>query len=157
VIIDTPTMKDLAGLMIESKPMFDEMGFEETGNSWEYDAMVEWWTSVLTQPNHDIVVAREGSRIVGVSVVYYPAKGLWHRVNTQALEMAHHAAPDLPTFQRCKIMIKMLDAIVEKIRERGPLYFKISYVPKPEFKTWGDYLRKRGFMESGIQLAQRIG
>ncbi len=156
MIIDTPTMADHAALVVESEAMFNEMGFDEFGNSWERDVMREWWETVLTTANHDIVVAREGKRIVGVSVAFYPAKGLWHKVNTQALELAHHAAPDLPTFKRCKIMIKMLDAMTAKVAARGPLFFKMSYSPKPGFEQWGDYLRKRGFIDSGRQVAAKV-
>jgi hypothetical protein len=156
VIIETPTIKDLAGLIVESKAMFEEMGFEKHGNSWEQDVMQEWWEKVLTTDSHDIVVAKECIRIVGVSVVYYPPKGLWHRVNTQALELAHHAAPDLPTFTRCKIMIKMLQAIMDKVAKRGPLHFKMSYLAEPGFDAWGNYLMKKGFTESGRQLSAMV-
>jgi len=157
VIIETPTIKDLAGLVCESKAMFDEMGFEATGNSWEYESMVIWWETVLTSNDHDVVVARDGNRIVGVSVVFYPSRGLWHKKNTQACELAHHAAPDLPTVTKCRIMIKMLEEMEQKIAIRGPLFYKISYSPKPEFESWGKYLKKRGYGNPVCQLAKKVG
>lgn len=157
MIIETPTITDLAGLMVESKPMFDEMGFEAYGNAWEYESMVQWWTTVLLAENHDIVVARENNRIVGVSVVAYTNTFFWHKGPLHANELAHHAAPDLHTFKRCKIMILMLNAIYKKAMAKGAEFFKIGYDPKPEFKTWGDYLRKKGFIDSSHVLVRKVG
>jgi len=149
-------MSDLAGLIIESKPMFAEMGFEAYGNAWEYESMVEWWTDVLTKPAFDIIVARENQRIVGVSVVAYTNKFFWHKGPLHANELAHHAAPDLSTVARCRIMITMLDAILEKVKAKGTEYFKIGYDPKPEFAGWGRYLQKRGFIDSSHVLVTKV-
>lgn len=143
--------------MAESKPMFDEMGFEEYGNAWEFDSMVEWWTAVLTTPHHDIVVAREGKRIVGVSVVAYTDKFFWHKGPLHANELAHHAAPDLPTVTRCRIMIMLLDAMIAKARAKGAARFFIGYDPKPMFAGWGRYLAKRGFIDSSHVLVAKVG
>ena len=155
MIIETPTIADLSGLIVESKPMFDEMGFEEYGNAWELESMVQWWSDVVNKDMFDVVVAKEDGRIIGVSVVCYTDKFFWHKGSLHANELAHHAAPDLPTFKRCKIMIKMLDAITEKIKARGAEYFKIGYDPK--FKTWGDYLLKKGFIGSSHVLVAKVG
>lgn len=157
MLIDTPTLSDLAGLIVESKPMFDEMGFEEYGNAWERESMIEWWTDVITKPMFDIVVAREGGRIIGVSVTAYTNKFFWHKGPLHANELAHHAAPDLPTFKRCKIMILMLDAMITKMKARGAEYFKIGYDPKPQFAAWGRYLLKRGFIDSSHVLVAKVG
>jgi len=157
VIIDTPTLADLPALMVESKPMFDQMGFEEYGNGWEYDKMMQWWIDVISNPIYDIVVAREGNRLVGVSVVMYQTKHFWHTGPMKACEMAHHAAPDLPKITVCRIMIQMLAAITRKIKERGAKYFYIGYDPKPEFKAWGDYLMKKGFIDTSHVLMAKVG
>jgi hypothetical protein len=152
--IDTPTIADLGQLIAESKPMHDEMGF--VGSEWQYDSMVVWWTDVLTKPHYDIVVAREAGRIVGVSVVYYTNTFLWFKGPVHANELAHHASPDLSTFIRCKIMIKMLEQIIVKMKARGAEFFKIAYVPKPQFSAWGDYLRSKGFTDSNHVLIRRL-
>ena len=156
MIIETPTTKDLAGLVIESEAMFREMGFEKYGNDWQYDSMVEWWTDVITKPVYDIVIAKEGPRIVGVSVICYTDRHFWHKGSLQSNELAHHASPDLPTYTRCKIMIKMLDAVIDKMKARGAEYFKIGYDPKPEFAAWGRYLMKRGFIDSSHVLVAKL-
>lgn len=150
-------MLDLAGLIVESKPMFDEMGFEEYGNAWEYESMVEWWTSVMTTPNHEVLIAKEGNRIVGVSVCCYVNKFFWHKGPLHANELAHHAAPDLPLFKRCKIMIKMLEHMVKTIKAKGAVKYFIGYDPKPQFKAWGDYLRKKGFIDTSHVLMAKVG
>jgi len=143
--------------MKESKPMFDQMGFEEYGNGWEYDKMVQWWTDVITNPVYDIVIALEGKRLVGVSVVMYQTRHFWHTGAMKACEMAHHAAPDLPTVSRCRIMIQMLAAITEKIKGQGAKYFYIGYDPKPEFAAWGRYLMKKGFIDTSHVLMAKVG
>jgi len=154
VIIETPTIQDLAGLIVESKGMFDQMGFEKGGTRWEYDSMVKWWTDVLTTPNHDILVARSGSRIIGVSVVCYVDEFRWYKGQLQAWELAHHASPDLPVVTRCRIMIQLLKKQIENIRKRGALYFRISY--DPNFPEWGNYLKKHGYIPTSHSLALKL-
>lgn len=154
MIIETPTIKDLAGLIVESKGMFDQMGFEEGGTEWHYDSMVEWWTEVLTTPNHDILIAREGGRIIGVSVVIYVDTFRWHKGQLQAWELAHHASPDLPIVTRCRVMIKMLNAQIENTKKRGAKFTRFSY--SPVFPEWGEYLRRRGFIDTSHCLALKL-
>lgn len=155
MIIDTPTLADLPALMVESKPMFDEMGFERYGNGYEAEKMAVWWTDVITNPDYSIVIAREGRRLVGVSVVRYQRSHFWHTGGMKACEMAHHAAPDLPKVTRCRIMIMLLKAMVEKIKAAGAEWFYIGY--DPEFKGWGDYLTKQGYLESSRLMVAKVG
>jgi hypothetical protein len=157
VTIETPTLADLPELLKESKPMFEEMGFEEYGNAWDFESMIEWWKTVLTTNHHSIVIARESGRIIGVSVVCYTDRFFWHKGPIHANELAHHAAPDLPTFKRCKIMIKMLAAMIEKMREKGAVRFFIGYDPKPQFAAWGDYLKRKGFIDTSHVLMAKVG
>src|SRR6185369_10171614 len=138
--------------MVESKPMFEQMGFEEYGNGWEYDKMAQWWTDVLTNPVYDIVVARERTRLVGVSVIMYQTRHFWHTGSIKACEMAHHAAPDLPAVTRGRIMIQMLDPIMYKATNKGAKFFYMGYDPKPEFASWGRYLIKKGFIDTSHVL-----
>ena len=157
MVVDTPTMADLAGLLVESKPMFEQMGFEEYGNGWEFDKMLDWWIEVITSPAYDCVIVKDGERIVGVSVVAYKANHHWHTGGLKACEMAHHAAPDLPKVTVCRIMITMLDAIVEKVKTRGAEYFYIGFDPKPQFASWGRYLEKKGYIDSSHVMVAKVG
>lgn len=156
MVIDTPTMLDHAGLVVESEAMFREMGFEEYGSDWEADKMIEWWEEVITSDDYEVVVARDKMRIVGVSVAQYHSYHPWHNGPLRAIESAHHAVPDLPTYRRSKIMIQLLDAMLVKLAERGARYFFIGYDPKPQFKQWGDYLRRRGFIDSAHVLMTKL-
>lgn len=157
MLIESPSIEDLGELVKVSKPMFDEMGFEEYGNAWELESMIEWWTDVITKPYFDMVVARENGSIIGVSVVGYVNKFFWHKGPLHANELAHHALPSLPVYKKCKIMIKMLEAMIYKLKEKGVEFFKIGYDPKPEFKAWGDYLKRRGFIDSSHVLVAKVG
>lgn len=157
MIIESPTLQDIPELVKESKPMFDEMGFEEYGNNWELESMIEWWTDVINKPVFEILVARENNRIIGVSVACYVNKFFWHKGKLHANELAHHAAPDLPTYKRCKIMIKLLNAMVDIFKTKNVEFFKIGYDPKPQFSAWGDYLMKQGFISSSHVLVAKVG
>ena len=157
MVIDTPTINDIAALVVESEAMFNQMGFAEYGNGWEYDKVVEWWTDVITNSVYDVVVARDGCRIIGVSVVAYRTAHFWHTRGMKACEMVHHAVPDLSTTTICRIMIEMLKAIIVKIKAKGAEFFYIGYDPKPEFAAWGRYLLKKGYIDTSHVMMAKVG
>lgn len=154
--IETPTIADLDELVAVSYPMWAEMGFDAYGSQWQKESMIEWWTDVITKSMFDMVLARDKGRIVGVSVICYTNKFFWFKGPLHANELAHHADPSLPTVTRCRIMIKMLDSMIERIKARGAEYFKIGYDPKPEFASWGRYLKSRGFIDSSHVLVAKV-
>jgi len=155
--IVTPTLEHLAGLIVESKGWYDEMGFDEFGNGWDLDRVIEWWRMVITQPIYEAVIAIEGLRIIGAFVCFYKDKHFWHTGPLHACEMVNHTASDLVMTRRGKAMIGMFGAMVAKLKKRKTDYLFIGYDPRPEFKAYGEYLKRKGFIDTSHVLMAKVG
>ena len=108
---------------------FDEMQYEQI-YSFSYDTVMTLLKSFVTADHIRIYVAEKNDKIIGVAGFMLTPSFMDMR-DTKAIEFIWHANVDLPSFQRAKIMLKLLDRMERGAKEIGSrsLYVALDAPP----------------------------